>query len=100
MKDLFDDLERWQRQGEDVALATLVRVRGSAPRLPGARMVVTRGGKMAGSVSGGCVENDVVERARHVLDTGRPALTNYGIADDSGLEVGLTCASLEVLIEP
>ena len=72
MRDLLADLDCWRRDGEDVALATLVAVHGSAPRLPGARMAVTRSGRMAGSVSGGCVENDVFTRALTVLDTGRP----------------------------
>jgi xanthine dehydrogenase accessory factor len=77
-----------------------VAVHGSAPRVPGARLVVTRTGKMAGSVSGGCVESDIVTRAQRVLDDGTAVLATYGIADDSELAVGLTCAEIEVLIEP
>lgn len=100
MRDVLDMLERWTGEGERLALATLVQVHGSAPRLPGARMLVTRSGKMAGSVSGGCVENDIVTRAAAVLDDGRPVLARYGIADDSELAVGLTCAEIEVFIEP
>ena len=101
MKEVLTELDRWQREGEAIALATLVRVRGSTPRLPGARLGVTRSGKMAGSVSGGCVENDVVEHAMQVLDAGRPVVATYGVADELGLEVGLTCGgSIDVLIEP
>ena len=100
MRDILGDLDCWHQQGEAIALATLVQVHGSAPRLAGARMLVTRGGRMAGSVSGGCVENDIVARALQVLDEGRAVLTRYGIADDSELAVGLTCAEIEVLIEP
>jgi xanthine dehydrogenase accessory factor len=100
MRDLFDKLECWQRDGEAIALATLVRVHGSAPRLPGARMLITRSGKMAGSVSGGCVEADIVTRAWDVLDEGQAVLARYGIADDSELAVGLACAEIEVFIEP
>ncbi len=100
MRTLFDRLDCWQREGEEIALATLVQVHGSAPRLPGARMLITRSGKMAGSVSGGCVEADIVTRALEVLDEDRPVLTRYGIADDSELAVGLTCAEIEVFIEP
>jgi xanthine dehydrogenase accessory factor len=100
MRDVLSDLDRWQQHGEAIALATLVQVHGSAPRLPGARMLVTRSGKMAGSVSGGCVENDIVTRALQVLDEGRAVLTRYGIADDAELAVGLTCAEIEVFIEP
>jgi xanthine dehydrogenase accessory factor len=100
MRDVLEALDRWQREGERIALATLVQVHGSAPRLPGARMVVTPSGKMAGSVSGGCVESDIVARAGQVLDEGRAVLARYGIADDSELAVGLTCAEIEVFIEP
>ncbi len=82
-------------------MATLVRVRRSAPRLPGARLAVTRSGNMAGSVSGGCVENDVFERAIQVLDRGEPVLASYGIDDEVGLRVGLSCGgTIDVLIEP
>ena len=100
MRDLLPHLDRWQREGEEIALATVVRVRGSAPRRPGARLAVTRTGRMAGSVSGGCVESDVYERAQRVLDDGRPVLVTYGAADELGLEVGLACGgSIDVLIE-
>jgi xanthine dehydrogenase accessory factor len=99
MRDVLDALGRSRAAGEPVALATLVQVHGSAPRLPGARMVVTADGRMVGSVSGGCVESDVVARAAAVLADGRPVLARYGIADDAELAVGLTCAELEVFIE-
>jgi xanthine dehydrogenase accessory factor len=101
MRDLLPHLDRWQREGEEIALATVVRVRGSAPRRPGARLAVTRSGRMAGSVSGGCVESDVYERAQRVLDDARPVVVTYGAADELGLEVGLACGgSIDVLIEP
>src|SRR5687768_4863088 len=100
MRDVLDRLDCWLGEGEAVALATLVQVHGSAPRLPGARLIVTRSGKMAGSVSGGCVEADIVTRALQVLADGTPVLARYGIADDSELAVGLACAEIEVLIEP
>jgi xanthine dehydrogenase accessory factor len=101
MRDVLPDLDRWKEQGEEIALGTLVRVRGSAPRLPGARLCVTRSGRMAGSVSGGCVENDVYERAMQVLDSGQPVVASYGIADEMGFAVGLSCGgTIDVLIEP
>lgn len=100
MRELFAALDRWQAEGQAVALATLVQVHGSAPRLPGARMLLTGDGRMAGSVSGGCVEGDILTRAAQVLTDGVPVLVRYGIADDSELAVGLTCAEIEVLIEP
>jgi len=101
MWETLATLDRWQGEGETVALATLVRACGSAPRLPGARLGLTRSGKMVGSVSGGCVENDVFEHALRVLDTGQPVIVRYGPADQLGLAVGLSCGgSIEVLIEP
>jgi xanthine dehydrogenase accessory factor len=101
MRDVLPELDRWKEQREEIALATLVRVHGSAPRLPGARLCVTRSGRMAGSVSGGCVENDVYERAMQVLDSGQPVVASYGIADETGFEVGLSCGgTIDVLIEP
>ncbi|MBW2418358.1 MAG: XdhC family protein [Deltaproteobacteria bacterium] len=101
MKELLADLRRWRDQGEEVALATLVAVRGSAPRLPGARLALTRSAKLSGSVSGGCVENDVLHHALEVLAADRPALVTYGISDEQGFEVGLSCGgSIDVLIEP
>ena len=101
MKEILPELDLWQSQGEEIALATVVQVRRSAPRPPGARLCVTRSGRMSGSVSGGCVESDVFERAMLVLDSRKPEVVNYGIADELGFEVGLSCGgSIDVLIEP
>jgi len=101
MKEILLDLDRWQQEGEETALATLVRGYGSSPRPPGARLGVTRSGRMTGSVSGGCVENDLFERAMQVLDEGDPALVQYGISDELAFEVGLSCGgSIEVFVEP
>ncbi len=100
MKEILADLDRWVEAGEPVAMATLIAVRGSAPRLPGARLILTADGKMAGSVSGGCVENDVFERALGVLETGEPTMASYGIADELAFEVGLSCGgAIDVVIE-
>lgn len=101
MKELLPDLDRWQHDGEEIALATLVRVRGTAPRRPGARMGMTRSGKLTASISGGCVENDVFARAVGVLDRGEPVLDTWGISDEMGFEVGLSCGGeIDVVIEP
>ena len=101
MRESLADLDRWTREGEEIALATLVRVRGSAPRTPGARLFVTRSGRMSGSVSAGCVENDVFARALQVLQDELPVVAGYGIADELSFQVGLSCGgSLDVLIEP
>lgn len=101
IKEILPDLDLWMSRGEEIAIATVVQVKRSAPRPPGARLGVTRSGLMSGSVSGGCVEADVFERAMQVLDSGKPEVANYGIADELGFEVGLSCGgSIDVLIEP
>jgi len=101
LKDILADLDQWQSQGEEIALATLVRVQRSAPRPAGARLIMTRTGLMAGSVTSGCVEADVFERAMQVLDSGVPSIASYGIADELGFQVGLSCGgSVDVLVEP
>ncbi|KAB1937503.1 XdhC family protein [Micromonospora sp. ALFpr18c] len=100
MPDVFDELLRRCRAGEPVALATVVATWRSAPQPPGAAMLVTADGTVTGSVSGGCVEADLYERARHVLDTGVAELTRYGVSDDDAYAVGLTCGGvLDVFVE-
>jgi xanthine/CO dehydrogenase XdhC/CoxF family maturation factor len=101
MRDILPDIEEWQRDNEEIALATVVRASGSAPRQAGAKLAVTRSGRMAGSVSGGCVEGAVFETAMKVLDTGTPQLVHYGISDEIAWDVGLSCGGqIDVFIEP
>ncbi|PWR14137.1 XshC-Cox1 family protein [Micromonospora sicca] len=100
MPDVFDELHRRWRGGEPVALATVVATRRSAPQPPGAAMLVAADGTVTGSVSGGCVEADLYERARAVLDTGTPELARYAVSDDDAYAVGLTCGGeLDVFLE-
>ncbi|MET7749244.1 XdhC/CoxI family protein [Micromonospora sp. NPDC005367] len=100
VRDAFDELHRRWRAGEAVALATVVATWRSAPQPPGATMLVTADGTVTGSVSGGCVEADLYERARGVLGSGLPELVRYGVSDDDAFNVGLTCGGvLEVFVE-
>ncbi|MBI1297876.1 XdhC family protein [bacterium] len=101
MREILPALERWRAQGKEVALATVVKVYGSAPRPLGSKMAVTADGEMIGSVSGGCVEGAVIQEALEVLADGRPKLIPFGISDESAWAVGLACGGIiEVYVEP
>jgi xanthine dehydrogenase accessory factor len=101
MREVLDELNEWTREGEDIALATVVETWGSSPRPLGSKMLVTRSGKMAGSVSNGCIEGAVFEEAQEVLKTRKPKVAAFGVADDVAFEVGLACGGhIEVFIEP
>jgi xanthine dehydrogenase accessory factor len=91
MQELLGSLRRWLEHEEDVALATVVATRKSAPRPVGSVLGVTGTGELAGSVSAGCVENEVYAEARDVLAGGPPRQTTYGISDEQALGVGLPC---------
>lgn len=92
MRDLLDDIDRWQRDGKRVAIARVVDILGSGPREPGAAMAVSEQGEVAGSVSGGCVEGAVVSEALAVLRGDRgPGIVSFGYSDDEAFAVGLTC---------
>ena len=100
MKEIADEVARWRARGERVALATVVATRLSAPRPAGAKFAVSESGEVCGSVSGGCVESDIVEQAREVLETATPKLLSYGITDDDALGVGLPCGGeIDVFVE-
>jgi xanthine dehydrogenase accessory factor len=101
VRDVLDELLTVWKAGGTAGVATVVRTIRSAPRPPGATMVVAPDGTVAGSVSGGCVESDVSARAAEVLADGRPQLLPYGISDDQAFGVGLPCGGeIEVFVAP
>jgi len=101
MREVLNELHAWTREGEDIAIATVVETWGSSPRPLGSKMLVTRSGKMAGSVSNGCIEGAVFEEAQKVLKSGTPKVAAFGVADDVAFEVGLACGGhIEVFIQP
>lgn len=102
MKEILPEIDRWRSEGKRVAVARVVGLEGSGPRLPGAAMAVSEAGEVAGSVSGGCVEGAVVTEALEVLrGAGRPKLCTFGYSDDEAFAVGLTCGgTIRVFVEP
>lgn len=101
MREVLGELEEWTAAGEEIALATVVETWGSSPRPLGSKMVVTRSGKMAGSVSNGCIEGAVFDEAQKVLQSGKPKVAAFGVADDVAFEVGLACGGhIEVFVQP
>ena len=100
MKEILAEVDRWLGEGQRVAIARVIGVEGSGPRDPGATMVVSESGEVAGSVSGGCVEAAVVTEALEVLESGEPRVRTFGYSDDEAFAVGLTCGgTLHLLIE-
>ncbi len=101
MDEVLVKAEEWRVAGEEVALATVVGTRRSAPRPLGSKLAITASGRMFGSVSGGCVEADVCERAKAVLAGDQPELVSYGIEDEQAWSVGLPCGGeIDVFLEP
>jgi xanthine dehydrogenase accessory factor len=101
MREVLAEIRDWTAAGEQVALATVVETWGSSPRPLGSKMVVSSSGRMAGSVSNGCIEGAVFEEAQKVLSEGRGRLVPFGVADDVAFEVGLACGGhIEVMIQP
>jgi xanthine dehydrogenase accessory factor len=100
MRDVIDELEQWWREGRTVGLGTVVGTWKSAPRQPGAAMIVGADGTAVGSVSGGCVEGAVYELAGAARDEGTARLQRYGVSDDDAFSVGLTCGGIiDIFVE-
>jgi xanthine/CO dehydrogenase XdhC/CoxF family maturation factor len=98
--DILKAAEDWRKAGRDVALATVVQTWGSAPRPIGANLVIDADGKFLGSVSGGCVEGAVVAEALDVIESGKPKMLEFGVADETAWQVGLSCGgTIRVFVE-
>lgn len=101
MRDILSDLDKWRGENRSIALATVVQTWGSSPRRAGAKMALAPGGKITGSVSGGCVEGAVYEAGLKVLRSNRPQLLHFGVADETAWEVGLACGgSIDIFVKP
>lgn len=93
--------EDWLAEGRPVALATVVDTWGSAPRPPGSQLVIDGDDNFEGSVSGGCVEGAVIVAAADVIETGRPRMLEFGVADETAWRVGLSCGGkIRIYVEP
>ena len=101
MKELLETLATWEASGADVGRAVVVRTFGSAPRPEGAVLLYAADGRIAGSVSGGCVEGAAAEEIEHARETGHARVIRYGISDEQAWDVGLACGgTIDVLVEP
>ena len=99
-EDVFAAAAAWHAAGEHVALATVTETWGSSPRPAGSHMAITASGRMAGSVSGGCIEAAVAEAAQRTLADGRPQLLEFGVTHERAWEVGLACGGrVKVFVE-
>jgi xanthine/CO dehydrogenase XdhC/CoxF family maturation factor len=99
-EDILSRAESWRREGRDVAVATVVETWGSAPRPVGSHLVIDGEGNFLGSVSGGCVEGAVVTEAMDVIESGKPKLIEFGVADETAWRVGLSCGGrISVYVE-
>ena len=99
-EDILKAAEDWQKAGHGVALATVVETWGSAPRPVGSHLVIDENGSFLGSVSGGCVEGEVVTEAMDVIESGKSKVLEFGVADETAWRVGLSCGGrIKVYVE-
>lgn len=100
-EDILATAAAWKAAGESVAIATVVETWGSSPRPAGSRLAVTASGRLAGSVSGGCIEGAVADAAKQAMASGVPQLLDFGVSDERAWEVGLSCGGkVKVFVEP
>ena len=99
-QEILDQANKWKAEGKGVALATVVTTWGSSPRPVGSKLVVDQDGRFLGSVSGGCVEGAVVTEALDVIESGKPKMLEFGVADETAWKVGLSCGgTIRVFVE-
>lgn len=97
---ILNQAEAWVKEGRRVAIATVVETWGSAPRPVGSHLVIDGDGQFQGSVSGGCVEGDVVSQAMDVIEDGKARVLEFGVADETAWRVGLSCGGrIRVYVE-
>ena len=100
VEDVLTQAAAWRQAGEQVAIATVTETWGSSPRPAGSQMAVTKSGRMAGSVSGGCIEGAVADAALRTMETGTPQLLDFGVTNERAWEVGLACGGkVKVFVE-
>lgn len=98
--DILLTAENWVKSGRQVALATVTQTWGSAPRPVGSHLVIDEAGNFLGSVSGGCVEGEVVSEAMETIADGKPRNLSFGVADETAWRVGLSCGGrISVYVE-
>lgn len=98
--DILREAEAWAREGRGVALATVIETWGSAPRPVGSRLAVDGEGRFLGSVSGGCVEGEVLTEALDAIGDGRPRMLEFGVQDETAWRAGLSCGGrIKVYVE-
>jgi xanthine/CO dehydrogenase XdhC/CoxF family maturation factor len=100
MEDILGTAAAWRAEGRQVALATVVSTWGSSPRPVGSQLVVDDRGTFLGSVSGGCIEGAVIQQAKEVMKSGKPATLEFGVSNEQAWEVGLACGGkVKVFVE-
>ena len=100
-QDVLATAAQWLGDGRKVALATVVKTWGSAPRQAGSQLVIHEDGRFEGSVSGGCVEGEVIVAAQDAIETGKPQILEYGVSNEKAWQVGLACGGrIRILVEP
>jgi len=100
MREIFPSIDYWIKQDKDFTIATVTKTWGSAPRLVGSSMAISKDEEILGSVSGGCVEGAVIKAAMPILDSGQPELLHFGVSDEDAWSVGLSCGGkIDVFVE-